>query len=266
MTHPLQSYMITSTSYIFMAAFIYAITQNALPPNNTWFVFDPPANKQSTGGSLCYLLALLSSLIVMLIYPAIMLVTKKVIMWAGFNTIVSSLMCLSSICGMVYLYAYNANVSKVLGLSLTFYFIIEFVLSIALLISTFKAFRAYLDKPSTVQMENIENPLPTTPFILNDSSKYIIRQYQFNCKIILYFVGSVIYAPLLYHVFYMYTHLSNYQSSASDDFFAIGFYVIPIILAFLYASIKRLRVVLRIIFALFNMTNWIICLSIVGGY
>lgn len=264
MTHPQQSYIITSTIYVFLAVFIYAITQNALT-HNTWFVFDPPANKQSTGGILCYLLALLPSLIGMLIYPAISLVTKKVIMWAGFNTIVSSLMCLSSICGMIYLYAFNAGVSKVLGLSLTFYFIIEFVLSIALLISTFKALWAYLGKPKTVQMENIENPLPTTPFIQSNDSKHIIRQHQFNCKIILYFVGSVIYAPLLYHIFYMYTHLSNYQSSASDDFFAIGFYVIPIMLAFLYASVKRLRVVLRIILAMFNMANWIICLSITGG-
>ena len=264
MTHPTQSYLVTSSIYIFLSTFIYAITQNALTLN-TWFVFVPPVDKLSLGGSMCYLLAVLFSLIVMLIYPVISLVTKKVIMWSRFNILMSLLICISSISGMVYLYAYNADVNKVFGLSLTFYFIIEFVLSFALFVSTFKTLRAYLDKPSTIDMENIENPPPTTPFIPSDDSKHIIRQHQYNCKIILYLVGSVIYAPLLYHIFYMYTHLSKYQSSASDDFFAIGFYAIPIILVFLYACVKRLRIVLRFALVLFNVANWIICMGIACG-
>jgi hypothetical protein len=264
MTHPIQSYFVTSTIYIFLAIFIYAITRNALT-HNTWFVFDPPVDKLSLGGSVCYLLAVLPSLIVMLIYPIISLITKKVITWAALNIIVSPLMCISSISGMVYLYAYNADVSKVLGLSLTFYFIIEFVLSFALFVSTFKTLRAYSDKPSTIDMENLENPPPTTSFIPSDDSKHIVRQHQYNCKIILYIVGSLIYAPLLYHIFYMYTHLSKYQSSASDDFFAIGFYAIPIILVFLYACVKRLRIVLRFALVLFNVANWFICMGIADG-
>jgi len=264
MTHPIQSYLVTVSVYTFLVTFVYAITRNALT-YNTWSMFQTLPSNQSLGGSMCYLATVLPSLLMMLIYPIISLVIKKTLLWVLLNIFVSLMMFTSSISSITYLYAYNADVSTILRLSLTIYFVLEIVLSITLLIYTHKTVRAHSNKSPSIHMNNIENPSSTTPFIPSNDFEATIYQFRLICKQLLYFTGAMIYAPLCYHVFYMYTTLAKYQSTSSDNFFAIGFQLIPISFALLYACAKGLRGPMRCVLLLVNVTNWIICSGIASS-
>lgn len=273
-----QSYLVIITTYLFITIFIYTIVKDKLVYNN-WFIlgssFGPSFDTETTWSQfdsklLCVSVFDILSLFMMLIFPATTLTTKRLLLWFMLNGVISISLFLTSVCSLIYMYAYDTMLTNIMKLSFTVYFTLAVVLSFTLLIYNRMIVHVYNEIKKLKDEKLTEN---TTLPLFNRLPEDKLKTMQTGYKRTVCLIGAIVYAPLFYHILYMYARLGKYVipftqyrfNRPLDEFFQLSFFIIPLVLTFLYVFVKRSRHILKYILCIFNIANWIICTLVIFG-